>query len=327
MQTFESNSEDLYPSNEESFEKIALNLFHRQAESNPVYKAYLTALGVERSAIQRIGDIPFLPVTFFKTHQVITGDWKPESIFTSSGTTGQEVSRHLIPSVSFYLRHSQKIFEETFGPLTEWHVLCLLPSYLERTGSSLVKMADHFIKESKSPFSGFYLNNLDRLANQLLELKGKGKVLLLGVSFALVDLAEQFELDLSHCTVMETGGMKGRRLEIIREELHEILRKNLNISVVYSEYGMTELLSQAYSTGEGIYRCPASMALVIKEINDPFGTDYHTSGRINIVDLANVHSCAFIETQDLGRIRQNRHFEVLGRLDNSDVRGCNLMVN
>jgi len=188
-------------------------------------------------------------------------------------------------------------------------------------------MADHFIKESQSPYSGFYLNNLDRLANQLDELRGKGKILLLGVSFALVDLAEQFELDLSHCTVMETGGMKGRRAELTREELHEILRKNLNVPTVFSEYGMTELLSQAYSTGQGLFRCPASMHLVIKEINDPFGLDYHTSGRINIIDLANAHSCAFIETQDLGRLSQNRHFEVLGRMDNSDVRGCNLMVN
>lgn len=175
MQTFESNSEDLYPSNEVSFEKIALNLFHQQSETNPVYKSYLTALGVQTASIDRIEDIPFLPVTFFKTQEVKTGNWQPESVFTSTGTTSREVSRHFIPSLAYYLRHSQRIFEETFGPLTDWHVLCLLPAYLERTGSSLVKMADHFIKESKSPFSGFYLNNLDRLVSQLEDLRGKGK--------------------------------------------------------------------------------------------------------------------------------------------------------
>jgi hypothetical protein len=192
-------------------------------------------------------------------------------------------------------------------------------------------MANHFILESRSPVSGFYLNDLDRLASHLADLREQQvragrKVLLLGVSFALQDLAEEFDLDLSHCLVMETGGMKGRRKEIIREELHEILCKNLNISSVYSEYGMTELLSQAYSTGQGLFRCPPSMKIIVKEINDPFGRPILTSGKINVVDLANAHSCAFIETQDLGRIRQDGHFEVLGRLDNSDIRGCNLML-
>lgn len=327
MQTFESISEDLYPINEESFKKIALRLFRLQAVSNPIYKSYLTALGVDREEVRTIQHIPFLPITFFKSQTVCCGDWKPEITFTSSGTGMQEVSRHAIPSLSFYLRHSQKIFEDNFGPLSQWHVLCLLPSYLERTGSSLVKMADHFIKESRSPFSGFYLNDLDGLAHQLEELRGKGKVLLLGVSFALLDLAEQFELDLSHCRVMETGGMKGRRLEITRAELHEILCVNFNINKVCSEYGMTELLSQAYSTGDGLFCCPASMKLVIKEISDPFGQEILTSGKINVIDLANANTCAFIETQDLGRLHQNGQFEVLGRMDNSEVRGCNLLVN
>jgi hypothetical protein len=207
----------------------------------------------------------------------------------------------------------------------------LLPSYLERTGSSLVAMVNHFILESKSQVSGFYLKDLDRLASHLEglrkeEMRAGRKVLLLGVSFALLDLAERYELDLSHCLVMETGGMKGRRQEIIREELHEVLRRNLNITTVHSEYGMTELQSQAYSTGGGLFRCPPSMRILVREINDPFGRPVLTSGIINVADLANTHSCAFIETQDLGRLRQDGHFEVLGRLDNSDIRGCNLML-
>lgn len=273
-----------------------------------------------------MGDIPFLPITFFKTHEVTSGRWAPEVIFTSSGTVDKDVSRHFIPSLPFYLQHSQKIFESFFGPLEQFHVLSLLPSYLERTGSSLVAMAKHFILESKSPFSGFYLNDLDRLAASLERLKGERKVLLLGVSFALLELAENYDIDLGHCLVMETGGMKGRRKEIIRLELHEILRKNLNIERVCSEYGMTELLSQAYSFGEGMFRCPPSMKVLVKEVNDPFSEVILTSGRINVIDLANTHSCAFIETQDLGRLCQDGHFEVLGRMDNSDIRGCNLIL-
>lgn len=327
MQTFESFARDLYPLNDHSFEEIALNLFRFQAENNPVYRTYLTSLGVAGKEIKSTRNIPFLPISFFKSHNVVSGEWTPELMFSSSGTGGQAVSRHSIPSLPFYLRHSQKIFEEIFGPLHQFHILCLLPSYLERTGSSLVAMASHFIQQSKSPFSGFYLNDLERLVTQLEELKGERKVLLLGVSFALLDLADQFEIDLHHCMVMETGGMKGRRQEITRQELHEILRKNMNIENVYSEYGMTELLSQAYSLGDGIFHCPPSFRVIIKEVNDPLAAETHAAGIINVIDLANAHSCAFIETQDLGRFDQNGHFEVLGRMENSDVRGCNLMVD
>ncbi|HWA35598.1 MAG TPA: hypothetical protein VG737_15760, partial [Cyclobacteriaceae bacterium] len=241
MQTFESFAGDLYPLNDESFEKIALKLFRHQAEANPVYRQYLTYLGVPPLELDHIGKIPFLPISFFKTHAIKTGAWKPEIVFTSSGTSGSEISRHEVPSLGFYLRHSQRIFEEQFGKLNEFHVLCLLPSYLERTGSSLVAMASHFIKESNSEYSGFYLRDHDKLVTELERLKGSRKVLLLGVSFALLDLAEDFNIDLSHCIVMETGGMKGRRQEITRDELHGILQKNLNIPAVYSEYGMTEL--------------------------------------------------------------------------------------
>ncbi len=326
METFERIIRDLYPLNDGAFEEIALNLFRLQSVENKVYQRYITYLGVEVEKVNSICDIPFLPISLFKSQTVVCGAWTPELIFSSSGTTGQEVSHHLIPSLDLYLRHSQKIFEGYFGPLDQYHVLCLLPSYLERTGSSLVAMANHFINESKSLFSGFHLNDLDRLVSKLEALKGNRKVLLLGVSFALLDLAEQYEVDLSHCIVMETGGMKGRRQEITRKELHEILCKNMNIGKVYSEYGMTELLSQAYSSGEGLFRCPSSMRVILREVNDPRSPEVFSIGAINVIDLANFHSCAFIETQDLGRFHQDGHFEVLGRMDNSDLRGCNLML-
>ncbi len=326
METFERIIQDLYPLNDEAFEEIALNLFRLQSIENKVYQRYITNLGVEVEKVSSMRDIPFLPISFFKSQTVVSGSWTPELIFASSGTTGQEVSHHLIPSIDRYLRHSQKIFEGFFGPLDQYHVLCLLPSYLERTGSSLVVMANHFIRESKSMSSGFHLRDLDRLVSQLEALKGDRKVLLLGVSFALLDLAEQYEVDLSHCMVMETGGMKGRRQEITREELHEILCKNMNIGKVYSEYGMTELLSQAYSFGDGLFSCPPSMRVLLREVNDPRSPEIQSTGAINVVDLANLHSCAFIETQDLGRLHQDGHFEVLGRMDNSDLRGCNLML-
>ncbi len=327
MQTFESFAGDLYPINDSLFEKIALKLFQFQAEANPVYARYLTHLGVRPDDVSSVYNIPFLPISFFKSHAIKSGEWNPEVVFTSSGTTGSEVSRHEVPSLSFYLRHSQRIFEDRFGSLGEFHVLCLLPSYLERTGSSLVAMANHFIKKSNSEASGFYLRNHDALIRRLEKLKGDRKVLLLGVSFALLDLAEDFKVDLSHCMVMETGGMKGRRQEITREELHTILRQNLNVESVYSEYGMTELLSQAYSGGDGKYLCPPSMKIVLRELNDPFEAESRSAGIVNVIDLANFHSCAFIETQDLGRMDQSGHFEVLGRMDNSDLRGCNLMAD
>ena len=313
------------------FEEIALRLFRWQAMENRVYRNYLAYLGVDTESIGKVSDIPFLPISFYKSHDIVSGGWVPEVVFTSSGTSGQEVSRHSIPSLRVYLTHCQRLFEFFFGNLEDYHVLAVLPSYLERTGSSLVAMVNHFILESKSSVSGFYLNDLDRLASHLDSLRSEEsregrKVLLLGVSFALQDLAEKYDLDLSHCMVMETGGMKGRRREIIRQELHELLCNNFNIKTVYSEYGMTEMLSQAYSMGDGLFLCPPSMKVLIREINDPFGRLIPTSGVINVVDLANTHSCAFIETQDLGRLCQDGHFEVLGRIDNCDVRGCNLMA-
>lgn len=257
---------------------------------------------------------------------VRTGSWEPELTFTSSGTTGQQVSRHGVPSKAFYLRHAQRLFESVYGSLRKYDVFCLLPSYLERTGSSLVAMAEHFIEQSASPRSGFFLRDLDRLVRLLGAHQEDRQVLLLGVSFALLDLAEAHELDLSRCIVMETGGMKGQRPEITRAELHEILMKRFHVQRVHSEYGMTELMSQAYSQGGGLYKNPASMRVILRERNDPFSPDLPESGVINIIDLANFRTCAFVETQDLGKGLQDGHFEVLGRIDASDARGCNLLV-
>ncbi|HNP78206.1 MAG: acyl transferase [Cyclobacteriaceae bacterium] len=326
MQTFESIDGDLNPAQPGDFEAMALDLFRAQALECPIYRQYLTYLGVAPLQITTVQDIPFLPISLFKHHLVMTGQWMPEVIYTSSGTTGAEVSRHAVSSVAGYLHHARRTFELFYGPLNEFHVLCLLPSYLERTGSSLVAMANDFIVASGSPHSGFYLKDLDALASKLESLRDGRKVLLLGVTFALLDLAEQFELDLRHCVVMETGGMKGRRPEITREELHGILTRSFNVPAIHSEYGMTELLSQAYSAGAGLFKCSPTMRVLLREIDDPFSPEYRGTGVIRVIDLANHHSCAFIESQDLGRVHENGDFEVLGRMDNSDLRGCNLLV-
>ncbi len=326
MQTFERFTRELYPSNDEAFEEIALRLFQFQATENEIYRNYLAYIGVSPSDVTRVGEIPFLPITLFKSCDVRTGQWVPEVTYVSSGTTGDNVSRHAMPSKEFYFSHSRKIFESIYGPLSQYQVLCLLPSYLERTGSSLVAMASHFITQSGSPGSGFFLNDVDRLIQQLESPADDRIPLLLGVSFALLDLAEQYEIDLSRCVVMETGGMKGRRPEITRAELHGILKARLNVDRVHSEYGMTELTSQAYAPTAGAFLCPASMRVHFRELNDPFAPPNPQSGVINIIDLANAHSCAFIETQDLGKGLLGGHFEVVGRMDASDVRGCNLLV-
>lgn len=325
MQTFESFAPYLYPPNDSAFDEIALNLFRFQAEHNPIYKQYLTYIGVVPEDVTSLLKIPCLPIALFRSHDIKTGEWEPEVTYLSSGTTALASSRHMLPSKAFYLQHSQRIFEELFGPLKQFHVLFLLPSYLERTGSSLVDMAQHFISESHSPLSGFFLRDLDRLADVLRANHDGRKVLLLGVSFALLDLAEQYELDLSRCIVMETGGMKGRRPEITREELHAILKSRFRVQEIHSEYGMTELTSQAYSRGNGLFYCPSSMRVMLRELNDPFSS-LAAGGQINVIDLANAHSCSFIETQDLGRMHNGGHFEVLGRIDASDARGCNLLV-
>jgi phenylacetate-coenzyme A ligase PaaK-like adenylate-forming protein len=327
LDTFKSFEDSLYSVNESNFQDIALRLFRFQAENNLVYNQYLNFLNCNVDEIQSLEEIPFLPISFFKTKPIKTGNWQPEVEFSSSGTTGVTTSKHLVRDVSFYLRLSENIFERFYGSCENFHFLALLPSYLERKGSSLIAMMNHFIERSKSLHSGFYLNNHDELKRKLQFLKDDEKrVILWGVSFALLDLAESGEIDLSECIVIETGGMKGRRKESIRQDVHEYLSSRFHVNSIHSEYGMTELMSQAYSHSNGYYKTPPWMKILVREINDPFSIISTKTGMINVVDLANFHSCAFIETQDLGRIDDKGSFEVLGRIDNSDMRGCNLLV-
>jgi hypothetical protein len=329
LDTFKSFESTLYSANDQTFAHIALEVFRFQAVNNPVYRAFIQNLSVDPVTVTRIEDIPFLPISFFKNHVLQSGEWKPEVTFTSSGTTGSTTSKHALADVGFYQRHSQQCFEYFFGPLASYHFLALLPSYLERQGSSLIAMMDHFIRQSNSSYSSYYLFQVDKLLEDLAALRKdtSRKVILWGVSFALLDLAEKFEVDLSHCLIFETGGMKGRRKEITRAELHGILQERLNASHVYSEYGMTELLSQAYTGGEFLFKCPPWMKIIGRDITDPLskGLLRETAG-INVIDLANIQTVSFIETEDLGKIYPDGTFEVLGRMDNSDVRGCNLMI-
>ncbi len=315
--------------NESNFEDIALQLFQTQYKNNLLYQTYVHHLGKDVAKVKSINEIPFLPIRFFKSHTVISGNWTPETVFTSSATTGSLQSKHQVWSLPYYLNTATAIFNHFYGQLEGYHFLALLPSYLERSGSSLIAMIDHFIKSDTTGHSGYYLNNFDQLLHKIEELKhSTKKTILWGVSFALLDLAEKHEVDLSEALIMETGGMKGRRKEWVREELHSFLCQRLNAREIHSEYGMTELFSQAYSKGKGYFKSPLWMKIMIRDINDPF--HYLREGKIggiNVVDLANAHSCAFIETEDLGREDQGLSFEVLGRMDNSDIRGCNLLVS
>ncbi len=309
-----------------TFDNHAMRLFRYQAGHNPVYKAYLEALDISAAEITSPEDIPFLPIEFFKYHEVKTGVWRTARTFASSGTTGMVRSRHLLDDEAFYHHHAATIFEHYFGPLAGKVILALLPSYLERSDSSLVSMVRYFIERSGRPESGFYLHNLDELAARLQQLAGSEQVVLFGVTFALLQLAEAYKLHLPQLTVIETGGMKGRGEEITREELIERLQGGLGTDRIYSEYGMTELLSQAYGR-YGRFVAPPAMRILIRDINDPFAQlPAGRTGGINIIDLANVHSCAFVETKDLGRLQADGTFEVLGRFDNADLRGCNLLV-
>lgn len=312
-----------------SFEKAALEIFRFQASENTVYKDFIYHLNIEVSEVKGLKDIPFLPIELFKSQKVVTGNSKCDVIFSSSGTTGSMQSRHYVKNLSLYEYSFRKAFERFYGDVKQYSILALLPSYLEREGSSLIYMVEDLIEGNGNPQSGFYLNNTEELYHKLLHLKSSGsKVFLLGVTFALLDFAEVYQPDLSGCIIMETGGMKGRRKEMIREEVHEILSQAFKVDKIHSEYGMTELLSQGYSKGDGIFDCPPWMKVLIRDTNDPF--NYLPEGRtggINVIDLANVYSCSFIATQDLGRINEGGAFEVLGRFDYSDMRGCNLMIS
>lgn len=330
MRDFKSFSERLSNLDERHFESLALELFHFQSIENKIYSAYLKARKVELSEVNSLQMIPFLPIRFFKDFSVISGDLADyTSFYSSSGTTGMITSKHFIWSEEWYLRHAQEIFEAEYGDLTDFHVLALLPAYLERPGSSLVSMAKHFIENSNSLHSGFYLYNQDELLEKLNLLRNDSKkVILLGVTFALLDLAESGKdfFPMKNLIVMETGGMKGRRKEMIREEVHDILKSFFKVESIHSEYGMTELMSQAYSKGEGKYTLPKTMHVMLRDVNDPLSWTTRSQGGINVIDLANFHSCAFIETQDLGKFDENGFLEVLGRFDNSEIRGCNLLV-
>jgi hypothetical protein len=328
LENYKSFESNLYTHNVLPFDEIALRLFHFQAHHNPVYATFLQHLRVDSTQIRQLPDIPFMPVSFFKQHVLKTGVWEPETLFTSSGTTGQQTSRHYVRDLAFYLQHARRCFEHFFGPLTQYHFMALLPSYLERNNSSLIAMMDYFIRESQSPESGFYLYEHDKLLKDIARIRKDGtrKIILWGVSFALLDLAERGPLDLSDCLIFETGGMKGRRKEITRQELHQVLKDRLNATQIHSEYGMTELFSQAYSHGER-FATPPWMRILIHEIGDPFNRGLvGKTGGINIIDLANFSTIAFLETEDSGRILEDGTLEIMGRLDNSDVRGCNLLV-
>ncbi|HET9488032.1 MAG TPA: acyl transferase [Chryseosolibacter sp.] len=328
MDTYKSFDLDFSSVNEQNFDDIAIQLFHFQAENNPIYTKYLTFLGCKPQLITTVSDIPFLPISFFKDHIVKTGAWEPEAHFASSGTTGQATSNLPVRSMDSYLTHTQRCFEYFFGEIEKYHFLALLPSYLERSNSSLVSMMDFFVRKSRSPFSGFYLHNTSQLLEDLEKLKNTGKkTILWGVTFALLDLAERYHPDLSHCMVFETGGMKGRRQEITRMELHTVLSEAFSVKTIFSEYGMTELFSQAYTRGTNAFFCPPWMKVVARDMTDPMNKGLlNETGGINVIDLANLDTAAFVETEDLGRVSADGSFEILGRFDNSEVRGCNLMV-
>lgn len=316
---------------EHGFEQLALEIFQLQVKENQLYHSFIKALKVDPAKVNNVASIPFLPVSFFKNHSVVSGKFEPEVMFESSGTTQTGNSKHLIKSADIYRRSFTDTFESFYGSPQKWCIIGLLPSYLERKNSSLVMMVNDLIELSTHPDSGFYLYEYEKLAQILLKNEANGeKKLLIGVTFALLDFAEQFRHPLQHTTVMETGGMKGRRKEITRPEVHHLLKEAWSLNSIHSEYGMTELLSQAYSAGDGLFRCPAWMKIILRDEDDPlsvqpFSLSTTQSGLINVIDLANIYSCAFIATDDIGKLYTDGSFEVIGRMDSSDVRGCSLM--
>ena len=314
--------------NQEEFKQVALNVFKHQFKNNKVYRSFCDLLYVHPSSINQVEEIPFLPIQFFKSRKILSSLEEVQETFTSSGTTGSITSKHFVTDVNLYIKSYLKGFSHFYGNIEDYAVLALLPNYLERKGSSLVFMVDDLIQKSKNSESGFYLNNIDELAKKLTELDKKGqKVLLIGVSFALLDLIETAQFKLKNTIIMETGGMKGRRKELVREELHQILQNGFGVSEIHSEYGMTELLSQGYSNGNGVFDTPPWMKILTRDTEDALTIQQiGKTGGINVIDLANYNSCSFIATQDLGKVHKNGTFEVIGRFDNSDIRGCNLMV-
>lgn len=314
---------------ETEFKEAALDIFRLQAVNNSIYRAYISHLKVDIEEIKDYKDIPFLPISFFKSHSVISSDQPVAITFSSSGTTGQITSKHLVQDLSIYEDSYNKAFELFYGKACDYCILALLPSYLERDGSSLIYMVDDLLKQSSHPKTGYFLHNHEELYQTLEELKStKQKTILIGVTYALLDFTEQYQIDFPELIVMETGGMKGKRKEMVRAELHQLLCKSFGVKSIHSEYGMTELLSQGYSNGDGIFQCPPWMKILLRDTSDPLTilSSAHTTGGINVIDLANVNSCSFIATQDLGKIHGENRFEIMGRFDNADIRGCNLLV-
>ena len=324
--TIDQFKQDLFKTTSDSFEEKALWLFRYQATFNTLYKDFVTYLGINPKKVDCVSKIPFLPIELFKNHEVKTSSWKEELVFTSSGTTGTNTSKHHIKDLNFYLENTVEIFEKTYAHPSEYVVLALLPSYLERSGSGLISMVNHFIELSNNDDSGFYLYNHQELADKLKALKGK-KVMLFGVTFALLDFVENHQIDFPELLVFETGGMKGRKEELTRNEVHQVLKKGFGVAQIQSEYGMTELQSQAYSKANGLFETPPWMKVLIRETDDPLTLSrLEKTGGINVIDLANCDTCAFIATEDLGKLYANGSFEILGRIDYSDARGCNLLV-
>ncbi len=317
----------IFNTSDADFDECCLQIFKFQLNNNNIYYKYCQQFKPEAFSIASADEIPFLPVSFFKTHNVVSTDKKPEQIFTSSGTTGITTARHLVPYISIYQQSFLKTFRLFYGEPTEYAFFCLLPEYLERPGSSLIYMAQHLMEASGQEQGGFFLDAGNKMISQLQkrEVEGK-KSFLLGVSFALLDFAEKQPLPLKNTIIMETGGMKGRRREMTRMELHETLQNAFSVDVIHSEYGMTELLSQGYSKGNGLYRCPPWMQVRVRAEDDPRKISRQGAGLLCIIDLANVYSCSFIETADVGKVYPDGRFEVLGRMDNSDIRGCSLLV-
>lgn len=315
--------------NNAKFERLALQIFRYQVAHNKIYRSYTKALKIDIENISGINEIPFLPIQLFKNHEVMCGEFVPEMVFESSGTSGLNTSKHIISDLSIYQNSFIKSFNTFYGDIGKYCILGLLPSYLERNNSSLVYMVNELIKRSNFPQSGFYRNNYEALISVINSEKLNDQhIILIGVTYALLDIVENYHLNNPNLIVMETGGMKGKRRELTREELHQKLKKGFNAKSIHSEYGMTEILSQAYSQRDGIFFTPNWMQILIRDINDPFCiVEKGVSGGINIIDLANINSCSFIMTQDLGRQNNDGSFEVLGRFDSSDIRGCNLLVD
>lgn len=324
--TIDQFRQTLFQTTTASFEEKALWLFRYQAKFNPIYKKFVSYLNINPEEVTSISTIPFLPIALFKNHELKTHDWKEESIFTSSGTTGINTSKHFIKDLDFYFENTDRIFTQAYSHPSEYVVLALLPSYLERSGSGLISMVNHFINLSNSPESGFYLYNHQELAGKLTSLRGQ-KVMLFGVTFALLDFVENHSIDFPDLLVFETGGMKGRKEELTRNEVHQVLKKGFDVAQIQSEYGMTELQSQAYSKANGLFETPSWMNVLIRETDDPLTLSrLEKTGGINVIDLANCDTCAFIATEDLGKLYANGSFEILGRIDHSDARGCSLLV-